>query len=671
MCIRDSYVTVRYGGQNDGIAYSNITVLNVLAGEVRIENSQVLSEASTFTDFGLRVANSRVVVSGTTFAHNGNSDDYGLYATGGSAVTVTGSAFEDNRGWAMRVETDGVPRVTGNSFSGNDYDRVRIAGGSVVAGTTLTTQTGLEGYSLEGNLIVPAGVTLTVEPGVTVMGEDGRRLEVLGHLSALGMEAQPITFTSSANSGAGQWAGLLFDGGTGNLHYVTVRYGGQNDGTAYSNITVRDVLAGEVRIENSQVLSENSTVTDFGLHVENSRVVVSGTAIANNGNSDDYGLYAGAGSIVTVTSSTFENNKGTGFAVDNSQATMRCATMANNQTDGIHLSGASTTFSIFSSGMSGNDDYGLFNNTGAQVDARYNWWGDPSGPGEVGPGTGDKVNANVLFDPWLKKAMCASITDADLAVASSISPDLVMVGRALTYTFTITNYGPAGATSVTQTYTLPANVTFNEVTSTQGICSGTSSITCTLGTLALNETATVTTVVTPTVVGTITKSARVTGSEHDPDLSDNVAVVETTVSQVIDLAVTKIGSSGVVTAGDALSYTVTITNDGPSAATGVTLTDTLPSSVIFDSATSSQGTGCSESGDIVTCTLGTLAPAHTATVMISVTVHPMAWEAINNTVEVTGTGIDLYTDDNRAAEMTTVIGKPRVYLPLVLKNRQQ
>jgi len=666
------YVTVRYGGDSDGIEYSNITVHDVLTGEVRIENSHVLSGASSImADYGLHVTNSRVVVSGTTFANNGNKPfDYGLCATGGSVVTITGNAFENNGGWAVGVGADSVRRVTGNSFSGNERDRVQIIGGSVVTGTRLVPQTGLEGYDLKENLIVTRGVTLTVEPGVTVMGGDGKLLGVLGHLSAVGTVTRPITFTSSANSGPGEWAGLLFDGGTGDMHYVTVRYGGDSDDIEYSNITVHDVLTGEVRIENSHVLSGASSIpADYGLYVDNSRVVISGTAFANNGNNTfDYGLYATGGSVVTVTRSTFENNKDTNVAVDNSRVTMTCTTIANNQNDGIYLTGASTSFSIFSSGISGNNDYGLFNDIGTQVDARYNWWGDPSGPGEVGPGTGDKVSANVLFDPWLKKAMCASITDADLAIASSISPDLVMLGDPLTCTFTITNYGPSGATGVTQTYTLPANVTFGGVTSTQGICTGTSTITCALDALAINETVMVTTVVTSTAEGTITKMARVMGNEQDPDLSDNVAVVETTVGSAVDLEVTKIGSSGVVTAGNPLSYTITITNNGCSAATGVTLTDVLPLSTAFGSATFSQGTGCGESDGTVTCTLGTLNISDTVTVMIAVTIDSLAQGMITNTVEVTGTEGDFYVDDNRAAEVTTVVGLPGIYLPLVLKN---
>ena len=51
---------------------------------------------------------------------------------------------------------------------------------------------------------------------------------------------------------------------------------------------------------------------------------------------------------------------------------------------------------------------------------------------------------------------------------------------------------------------------------------------------------------------------------------------------------------------------MTVDNFGPSAASGVTVTDMLPASVAFDTATPSQG-ACSEAAGTVTCTLGDLA----------------------------------------------------------------
>jgi hypothetical protein len=61
--------------------------------------------------------------------------------------------------------------------------------------------------------VITPSVTVTVEPGVVVMGNNNTELKVRGHLQAVGTPTQPITFTSATDSGPTQWAGLVFDGG--------------------------------------------------------------------------------------------------------------------------------------------------------------------------------------------------------------------------------------------------------------------------------------------------------------------------------------------------------------------------------------------------------------------------------------------------------------------------
>ncbi|MDQ8739411.1 DUF11 domain-containing protein [Paenibacillus sp. LHD-38] len=100
-----------------------------------------------------------------------------------------------------------------------------------------------------------------------------------------------------------------------------------------------------------------------------------------------------------------------------------------------------------------------------------------------------------------------------------------------------------------------------------------------------------------------------------------------------------------------LTYTVTVNNNGPSTATGVTLTYTLPTGVTFISATPSQGS-CTETGGIVTCSLGTLANGASATVEIVVT--PTAAGTITSTATVSGNEFDPDLANNTDTETTTV-----------------
>jgi uncharacterized repeat protein (TIGR01451 family) len=135
----------------------------------------------------------------------------------------------------------------------------------------------------------------------------------------------------------------------------------------------------------------------------------------------------------------------------------------------------------------------------------------------------DIFRARVSFD--------ASPPDADVSLAKADSPDPVRVGEPLTYTLTLTNNGPADATDVTLTDTLPAGVTFGSATPSKGSCpeSGDTRVRCDLGSLAPDASATVEVVVTPDLAGTLTNTASVDGEPNDPNPANNTAEESTTV----------------------------------------------------------------------------------------------------------------------------------------------
>ena len=118
-----------------------------------------------------------------------------------------------------------------------------------------------------------------------------------------------------------------------------------------------------------------------------------------------------------------------------------------------------------------------------------------------------------------------------------------------------------------------------------------------------------------------------------------------------DLAVAKSDSSDPVAFGNQLTYTVTVNNAGEGDATGVMLTDTLPTQVEFVSVTSSDPSdSCADMGGVVECDLGDLASMASATVTI--VVEPTATGTITNSVEVTSAEPD--STPNTDSEQTTV-----------------
>jgi uncharacterized repeat protein (TIGR01451 family) len=118
-----------------------------------------------------------------------------------------------------------------------------------------------------------------------------------------------------------------------------------------------------------------------------------------------------------------------------------------------------------------------------------------------------------------------------------------------------------------------------------------------------------------------------------------------------DLSLIKADPPGRVPTGRNMTYTLTVTNAGPDDAQSVLVTDTLPSSVSFVSATSAQGS-CSESGGTVSCSLGTIASGGTTTVDIVVT--PNTAGTITNTASVSSLISDPNLANNADSEDTSV-----------------
>ncbi len=113
-----------------------------------------------------------------------------------------------------------------------------------------------------------------------------------------------------------------------------------------------------------------------------------------------------------------------------------------------------------------------------------------------------------------------------------------------------------------------------------------------------------------------------------------------------DLSITKADSPDPVLVGSELTYSVNVSNGGPSTVTNVTVMDTLPGSVTFVSANSTQGT-CNEAAGIVACDLGTLGVLDV--VAIDIVVIPTSSGSISNTVSVTGDGHDPDPENNSAS----------------------
>jgi uncharacterized repeat protein (TIGR01451 family) len=244
--------------------------------------------------------------------------------------------------------------------------------------------------------------------------------------------------------------------------------------------------------------------------------------------------------------------------------------------------------------------------------------------------------------------------EADLTIAKSDSPDAVDAGATLTYTLSVNNLGPSTATNVSVTDTLPMGVTFVSATGTGWTCNEASgTVTCTRPSLAMGLAPDITiTVTAPSEGGTITNNVSVTAAEFDPNNANNSDSENTDVTPVADLSVAKADSPDPVNVSSALTYTLNVSNAGPSTAANVSVADTLPMGVTFVSA-SGTGWACNEAGGVVTCTRASLAPGAAPAITIDVTA-PATAGTITNNVSLTSATNDPDAANNMASQDTTV-----------------
>ena len=259
---------------------------------------------------------------------------------------------------------------------------------------------------------------------------------------------------------------------------------------------------------------------------------------------------------------------------------------------------------------------------------------------------------------------------ADLQIAKSDSPDPVGAGQLLAYTLTFTNAGPSALANVTIYDVLPAGVS---VVSAPGCATGGTVLTCTIASSGVNVPDNLTiTVLAPPEAGVITNTATLTSTATDLYPLNNTAWVTTTVTPLADLSISKTDTPDPVWPGQRITYTIVVSNSGPSAAANVVLTDGTPANTTFQSIASPAGWNCTTpsvggTGNII-CTRASLTVGAPATFVVVVIVDPAtpSGTIIVNTAAVSSDTTDPTTPNTATASTTVSIYKQ--YLPVVYRN---
>ena len=360
----------------------------------------------------------------------------------------------------IRVPDD-YPTIQAAIDAASPGDRVIVAAGSYWETLTINKALTLEG---ESGAIIEAGgttgnaITVTAD-NVTIKGFTIEDAYVHGIYAAnvSNLTIEDNTITSSGTHGVfvvnGTNVNLVHNVITGHTHYAAVLFWGGSNCTikrnyVYDNIagiavgrySDTDPIPQNFTIVNNTVTNNTHPTSGFGIWIAGQNISIRANDIKNN----RVGLYMYDQPFTTSSLTSLGDITQAVMSLDQ----LRSAGVAP-QTTGTKetpLFSATGNYAYYND-IEGNTAAGLANGASATIDARYNWWGDASGPSGEGTGSGDLISyeghgANVTFDPWLRVA--ASLENTTVGVFDSSSA-----------TFFLRSTNDSGAGDITFNYGIP------------------------------------------------------------------------------------------------------------------------------------------------------------------------------------------------------------------------
>ncbi len=331
------YCVIEKGNQYNMYCYStvqptlnNCTLKNSADEGIYLNNnSNITIENCTFennTDEGLLCNSSSPSVTNSIIRNNGTHG----FSLSTSTPQIWDSDINNNTEYAIFcANANSFPNITGNTYSGNYYDAVVYAGGDMTTSGTWYND-GCDYIAIGEIKIGKYGdkCRLTIEPGINCKFNAGIELQVGwtpygGELYAIGTPDSLITF-APINDSIGGWEGIYFDdysdsyGATSDLQHCVIKKGNQNNIYCYKTA--------QPTIESSLIVFSNN----YGLQCYNSSPQLKTSQFIYNGS---HGIY------LTGTSQP---------------------TIGNTPELGCDI--------YF------NDGYDVYNNTGNDINARYNFW---------------------------------------------------------------------------------------------------------------------------------------------------------------------------------------------------------------------------------------------------------------------------------------------------------
>lgn len=595
-------------GDHDGTHDSNVVVNSLIgtnaAGDQAHPNSYgVVIAGSAGNSIGLPGAANRNVISGNRF---------GVFVQGAedSLGTTTENRVRNN---IVGLDASGlspVPNETGIASITNGSSANHFGGPSPGEGNVISGNAGHGVWLTEGSHQVRGNVIgLNVRGAPVPNGLNGVRIQsaLSGVIGGRALSPGDAPGNVIHGSAQGDWAAVALVGG-GRTEVIGNRITGAEHGVLIQG-GVRNVVGGTVPADANVIHANRRNAVRVTDGSTQNRIL--GNSMYGNAR---LGIDLG-GNDVTGDGVTANDAGDTDGGANNLQNYPRLdaavPTAAGLRVDGSLHSTPNTEFVVqfFSQPSVGGPElrpcvqdsgHGEGRTVLGQTRVTTNSEGDARFSSVVrSTGANDWISATATGNENTSEfSECVPVSPvADLWVVKTQPPGAT-AGSNFTYTVTVRSKGPSPATSVVMEDTLQPTTTFVSMTwppawsCTHPAANTGGSIRCTRGGSLAAEGAEVFKIVgrvpsdTPDGARLVPTAATVSSPVSDPDLSNNRSSASFDVGTQADLGVVKTASPDVVRRGGALTYTLTVTNAGPSDAKNVRIEDPLAEELAFVSLTS-------------------------------------------------------------------------------------
>jgi uncharacterized repeat protein (TIGR01451 family)/gliding motility-associated-like protein len=222
------------------------------------------------------------------------------------------------------------------------------------------------------------------------------------------------------------------------------------------------------------------------------------------------------------------------------------------------------------------------------------------------------------------------VLQTDLSVIKTVNNTTPKAGDEIIFTITATNHGPSDATGVKISELLPDGYSYISSTTGTGSYLKETGV-WNIGNLLNGSSVNMQIAVKVLAAGNYANVAIITGNETDSFQDNNSATSTPVLAQQSDLSIVKTATNANPKVGDQIDFTVTVTNKGPSNATGVDVTDLLPSGYYYIGSTTNAGIYDYSTGN---WTIGSLDNGKSVSMQVTVKVQPNG--IYTNTASVKG-----------------------------------